>query len=117
MKKKLLIIEDDENSMEVLELIALESGVDVICSRQLLLIEDIISIVPDVILLDLLIQSGKGGKLCYEIKGNIKTDHIVVISISAHHVIGYVAKESCIDDYISKPFNPDDFNATLKKYL
>jgi DNA-binding response OmpR family regulator len=117
MTKKILIIEDDEDTSGVLAFIASGINLEVICSDKVLPISEIQTIAPDVILLDHWIGDHLGGDLCLELKAFPTTRDIPVIMLSAHTAIHRIAKACCADAYLSKPFNVDELTAVIEKFV
>lgn len=76
--------------------------------------------IPDLILLDLMMPDLDGWDLYQQLKANAKTRDIPVIVITAKsqpidRVLGlHIAK---VDDYISKPFHPEDLLNSIEKVI
>jgi len=76
--------------------------------------------IPDLILLDLMMPDLDGWDLYQQLKANVKTRDIPVIVITAKsqpidRVLGlHIAK---VDDYISKPFHPEDLLNSIEKVI
>jgi DNA-binding response OmpR family regulator len=76
--------------------------------------------IPDLILLDLMMPGMDGWEVFQQIKANEKTRHIPVIIITAKaqdidRVLGlHIAK---VDDYICKPFRPQELIESVEKIL
>ncbi len=117
MKKKILIIEDDEDTSGVLEYIASGINLEVISSYKVLPVSEIQMMAPDVILLDHWIGDKLGGDLCLALKAFPTTHDIPVIMLSAHTAIHRIAKACCADAYLSKPFNVDELTAVIEKFV
>lgn len=75
---------------------------------------------PDLILLDLMMPDLDGWDLYQQLKANDETRDIPVIVITAKsqpidRVLGlHIAK---VDDYISKPFHPEDLLDSIEKVM
>lgn len=76
--------------------------------------------IPDLVLLDLMMPGMDGWEVFQQIKANEKTRHIPVIIITAKaqdidRVLGlHIAK---VDDYICKPFRPQELVDAVEKVL
>jgi two-component system, OmpR family, phosphate regulon response regulator PhoB len=115
--KKVLIIEDDGDTLSILGYLATESNVEVVLRSDVLPIAEIEQIKPDLIILDHWIGSHRGGDLCLEIKQNPETAEIPVIMLSALKDIGQIALDSCANSSISKPFDIEEIEEVLQTYL
>ena len=107
--KKLLIIENDRDTLDVLGVILEDNDFEVIQSQKKLSLQEIEQINPDVIVIDHLLDDGFGGELCLEIKSTFATKNIPVILYSASYKIEQLAKDNYADAFISKPFDLDNF--------
>lgn len=74
---------------------------------------------PNIIVSDVVMPIMVGTELCSEIKNNIKTSHIPIILLTSRSSLIYKLEglESGADDYISKPFNVDEFKIRIKNLL
>lgn len=117
MKKKILIIEDDEATCEILEFIAAGLNCEAITSTYALPVRSVQEAAPDLILLDHWLGDHFGGDLCLKLKDNPLTKDIPVIIVSAHHTIKEIAKQYCADDYVEKPFSIKVIEDKVRKYL
>ena len=116
--KKVLIIDDDSESLTVISLILSASGFSVDSIRDGKGVFDKVdSFKPDVILLDVHLGSGiDGAVICNELKSNVNTKDISIILVSANSHLSEVKKISNADDYIEKPFGIDDLIEMVKRY-
>lgn len=117
MKKKILIIEDDENIAEILEFIANDLDCEAITSTYALPVRQIETLSPDMVLLDHWLGDGFGGDLCVKLKTNPNTSNIPVIMVSAHQTLPEIAKQYCADDYVQKPFTMEGMQESIRKHL
>jgi len=117
MKKKVLIIEDDNDTSVVLGYLAEMLGLEFVISNDVMPIADIIYHDPDMILIDHRLSNGLGGVLCHKIKNTPITKNICVVLVSADLHIDQIAQESCADYYIAKPFDLDAIEALMMKCL
>ncbi|QOD60956.1 response regulator [Polaribacter haliotis] len=74
---------------------------------------------PNLIVSDVIMPVMVGTELCTEIKNNIKTSHIPVILLTSRSSLIYKLEglESGADDYISKPFDVNEFQIRIKNLL
>lgn len=108
MKKKVLIIENDQDIRQVIEFILQEHGLDVLSISEPENLSEIIPFAPDVILLDEFINSRPGHRLCKQIKHIDGLKNVPVIILSTANDIELIASECEADDHISKPFDIND---------
>jgi two-component system response regulator VicR len=107
VKKKILVIEDDEDILELLKIVFRDSGYDMIFSN-IDLDTDYISVLhPDLVLLDVRIKgaSRDGAQICREIKSSPLLKELPVILCSAEYNLAEIAQECEADMYISKPYD------------
>jgi len=106
MKKNVLIIDDDEDSLTLLEDVLSYSNFNAKGIRQTNDIFDSINnFGADLILMDYILSGINGGELCHQVKTNSKTAHIPVVLISAYpRVLESLGKYGC-DAFIAKPFD------------
>ena len=117
MKKKILIIEDDRDTSEILGYFADELNFDVLKAAGIVSISVIVALSPDLILLDHWLGDSLGGNLCLEIKGNSHTKHIPVIMVSAQSNLHAIARACCADGCIEKPFDFKDLQKIVRKFV
>lgn len=113
MQKKLLIIEDDPDILEVLEMVFSTYEFDVVTSSRSLSADMVSSLLPDIVLLDYWLSNGLGSDLCKAIKADPFLSHVPIIMLSAYLQLPEVANDSCADGFVKKPFDIDE----LYKYV
>ncbi len=101
--KKVLVVDDNQEILNVIEIILQDEGYDVLCvDTGKDLKEKVISGQPDLILLDIMLGEYNGIELCQQLKSDPVTLGVPVIMISASHNLD---KISCAaEDFIAKPF-------------
>ncbi|HJP62546.1 MAG TPA: response regulator [Mucilaginibacter sp.] len=115
--KKLLIIEDDEDNLDMLGLFAKSLNLEVVLKKSPPSIQEIQFIDPHLILLDHWLGSELGGQFCLEVKNNELTQDIPIIMMSAVPNVGQIASDAYADGSINKPFELDDLEAIIQSYL
>ncbi len=116
--KKILIFDDDVAILEVVTIIFEESGYEVkISETSHDILEKVSECKPDVILMDNWIPKIGGVEATKVLKNNEEFKHIPVIYMTANNNIAALASEALADDYISKPFDLDDLEEKVAKYI
>lgn len=116
--KKILIFDDDVAILEVVTIIFEENGYDVkISETSHDILEKVGECKPDVILMDNWIPKIGGVEATKILKNNAEFKHIPVIYMTANNNIAALASEALADDYISKPFDLDDLEEKVAKYI
>lgn len=107
MKKRILVVENDRDILEMIALLLDEEGYETsLYSNERYILEHIVDFKPDAILLDIIKPTVEGTELCRQIKEAEQTGHIPVIVLSTHPQIQKV-KEVCADEVVPKPFDVD----------
>ena len=117
-KKKILIFDDDKTILEVITIIFEENGYQVeISETSHDIIEKVSQFRPDVILMDNWIPRIGGVEATQLLKNHEEFKSIPVIYVTANNDIVALAKEAQADDYVAKPFNLEDLEDKVAKYL
>lgn len=117
MAKKVLVVDDEPEMVEMIKMRMEQNGYKVLSA---LSGEDCIKIAekehPDAILLDVLLPGISGFEVCRRLKQNKTTKDIPVIMVTA--LIGEDAEAKGLERganyFISKPFNPDELLSEVK---
>lgn len=119
-KKRVLIVDDEKNFVKLLRFNLEERGFE--CYEAYdgrMALEQAVANRPDLILLDLLLPEMTGVEVCSNLKKNFLTSQIPVIMITVktdyHDKI--LAFEKGADDFISKPFELEEFGARINMIL
>ncbi|MDN5476079.1 MAG: response regulator [Chryseobacterium sp.] len=115
MKKKVVLIQDNEEILEIMDQVLEEEGFDVTSSLTTEPIEKIDEIEPDVVIVDDHIRGDKkGSKVIEELKTDPQTEDVSAVLTSTSFDLPKKAKECKADDYIEKPFDIDHMINVVK---
>jgi two-component system, OmpR family, response regulator VicR len=119
--KQIICIEDETEMIDLIRLILSRRGYEVTGANGgtegLRMVREN---PPDLVLLDLMMPDMDGWEVYQQMKAEEKTRHIPVIVVTAKaqnidKVLGlHIAK---VDDYIAKPFSPQELMASVDKIL
>lgn len=115
MKRRVLILDDDKDLLEILEA-ALEYSDYKVKATQY--IDDIdrllLEFAPDIILIDFLLHGTNGGVICRKIKADPLTQSIPIVIISAYPGLPDSADYYGCDALIPKPFDLSELLHTMQ---
>jgi two-component system cell cycle response regulator DivK len=119
MKKKILIVEDNPDLLNLLQIL-LKNPYDTIQAKNgKEAVEYANAGMPDLILMDILIPEIDGIEATRLIRKNSKTRSIPILALTA--VNSTKTKEACLkggcNDYILKPFTPSHLVESIEKLL
>ena len=121
ISRKVVYIEDEQEMIELVRLILVRKGYEVIgASGGREGLDMIRRELPDVVLLDLMMPDMDGWDVYQQMKADDATRQIPVIVVTAKaqnidKVLGlHIAK---VEDYISKPFSPQELVNSLERVL
>ena len=118
MKQDLiLIIDDDPAIVEALQMILELEGFSTEGYSGRKVLDKIVSVDPDLLLLDVWLAGEDGRKICHILKSDPLTETLPVVLISAGRDLSATAASVAADDFIEKPFNMDDVIAKVKRLL
>lgn len=119
MGKRILVIDDDEDILEILNIVFQENGYETVISNSGEAAEHIRVIQPDIVLLDVrIVGSAKSGpEICKEIKSQLETRHLPVMLVSGESDLAVLAKECGADAYVAKPFDIFDLLSQVKEFI
>lgn len=118
-KKKILVVEDDPDIRTMMHYILKDDYEPILCENGRVGIEKALEIKPDLILLDIYMAGVSGHEVCQTVRDNPETSHIPVIMITAGALKEDVSEGYArgADDYVFKPFEPDDLIERIEKLL
>jgi twitching motility two-component system response regulator PilG len=120
VKKKILIVEDEESLLKLESILLTSKGYDVrgVLNGQLAL-DAIREERPDLVLLDIMLPEIDGFEVCQRIKENPETKSIPVIMLTAKKSREDMARGEKVgaDWYITKPFKSVMVIETIQRFL
>jgi two-component system response regulator VicR len=119
MAKRILVIDDDPDILEILDIIFTQEGYDVILSETGREAENILEINPDLVVLDIMIAGSdkSGAAICAKIKSRPETQNLPVIMFSSEENIREISEECGANGYASKPVQTLELISKVKAFL
>jgi CheY-like chemotaxis protein/MinD-like ATPase involved in chromosome partitioning or flagellar assembly len=120
MAEKILIVDDDRDTLRLVGLLLQRKGYEIIAAeRGSQGLEKAFQETPDLILLDVMMPDMDGFEVLRQVRGNPATSGIPVIMFTAKtqvddKVAGF---EAGADDYLTKPTHPSELTARVKALL
>lgn len=116
--RKIFVVEDDQAIREVIEAFLTSENylVQSFANVQEFRARDLHNI-PDLYLFDVMLPDGSGLDLCNEIKNNEENDSVPVIVMSAHAKLDQLSNICQPDDFITKPFDIDNFLSRVENSI
>jgi len=116
MSSKILVVDDDPNTLLILEYILLRKGYDVLTARHgidglKLAVQE----VPDLVVLDVMVPGLSSLEICRRLRNRKKTSQIPVLMLSV--VDEDKGLMACADECLIKPINLPQFSGTVEKML
>lgn len=116
--KKILIIEDEPNIIELVGYNLKNNGYDYISAEDGLMgITLVHKQKPDLILLDLMLPGKNGHEICRELREEGNKTPIIMLTAKSDEVDKILGLEFGADDYITKPFSVRELMARIKAVL
>jgi CheY-like chemotaxis protein len=120
MKRKILVIEDNEQNIYLVTFILEKHGYEVIQARDGRAgIELAKQTDPDLILLDIQLPVMDGYAVAKALKNNPSLNNIPIVAVTSYAMVGdreRVLASGCTG-YIEKPINPGTFMVDVEQYL
>ncbi len=115
-KKKILIVDDEEELVELVKIRLEANGYEVITANSGLEgLSKAASEVPDLIVLDIGMAEMDGYTALQKLREEETTKDIPVIMLTAYAKMQSLFEMEGISDYIVKPFDPQDFLEKVEK--
>lgn len=118
MKKKVVLVQDNKDILEIMDHVLEEEGFDVTASLTTEPIENIEDIDPDLVIVDDYIKGTvTGSEVISELKSDPETEEIPAVLTSTSINLAAEAAACRADDYIAKPFGIDEMIDVVKKNI
>jgi two-component system, cell cycle response regulator DivK len=120
MKKKILVIEDNEQNLYLVTFLLERAGYEVIAARDGIRgIQTANREIPDLILLDIQLPLMDGYTVATRLKESAVLAHVPIVAVTSYAMTGDREKAlvSGCTGYIVKPINPDTFQTEIETYL
>lgn len=116
MKKKVVLVQDNKDILEIMDQVLEEEGFEVTASLTTEPIERLDEIEPDVVIVDDHIKGKKkGSEVIKELKSDPQTEDVSAVLTSTSNNLPKEAEDCKADDYIEKPFDLDHMVEVVKK--
>ncbi|MBF4463790.1 response regulator transcription factor [Flavobacterium sp. LC2016-12] len=118
-EKKILIIDNDEMTIEILKFILKKEGYKISIAKDgISALERIPIIMPDLVITTIIIPLKSGLQIISTIKQNFKNIRVIALSsLGEEESTVEEAFELGVDDFIAKPFNPNELLLRIKRFL
>lgn len=117
---RVLVADDDPEIVRLVSAVLLETGFEVLsASEGTEAFEQAVTYKPDVILLDVMMPGLDGIEVCRRIRRHAGTSHICVMLLTALAATAdkLLGLRAGADDYITKPFDPDELIERMRSAL
>ena len=117
--KKIMIIDHDEMTIEILKFILKREGYKISIAKDgINALERISTIMPDLVITNIIVPLKSGLEIISHIKQNFKTIRVVALSaLGEEENTVEEAFELGVDYFIAKPFNPNELLLRIKRFL
>jgi two-component system, OmpR family, alkaline phosphatase synthesis response regulator PhoP len=120
MRKKILIVEDDTDLLEILRLALKSEGFSIATARNgLEALKKARSLLPDLIVLDLVLPELDGFAVCETLRLDraLAAVPIIVVTGLASEFTRLAGFEAGASDYVAKPFTPAELVSKVEHWL
>ena len=118
MRKKILVVDDDDELRKVLSAYLTRSGYDVLLLPDTKELDSFIARhAPHLVVLDVMMPGEDGLAACRRVRGQGENVPIIILSARDEVVDRVVGLELGADDYLPKPFDPRELVARIEAVL
>ncbi|MDL2142118.1 MULTISPECIES: response regulator transcription factor [Flavobacterium] len=117
--KKIMIIDNDDMTVEILKFILKKEGFKVSIAKDgINAMERLPVIMPDLVITTITVPLKSGLEIINEIKQSYKDIRVIALSsLGEEENTVEEAFELGVDDFIAKPFNPNELLLRIKRFL
>ena len=117
--KKIMIIDNDDMTVEILKFILKKEGFKVSIAKDgINAMERLPVIMPNLVITTITVPLKSGLEIINEIKQNYKDIRVIALSsLGEEENTVEEAFELGVDDFIAKPFNPNELLLRIKRFL
>lgn len=111
MPKKVVIVDDDREVREIVSFALTRSGFEVVAAESGQQLQDLLaraSVLPDLIILDVMMPGEDGYRICRHLRTDARTSAIPIIMVTAHaeDIYARISVDLGAAEHITKPFHP-----------
>ena len=117
MNKKILIVDDEQDILEILKILLESRGYEVIVDISAEKVENLDLINPGLILLDSMLKGKDGRDICKKIKSQPAFKNIPIIFLSADADLHIIAEDCKAEGYLRKPFELNEILSAVETNL
>ena len=120
MRKKILVVEDDSDQLEVIRFTLKNAGFAIgTATNGIDALKKAQTVSPDLIVMDVMMPELDGFAVCETLRGNPATASIPVLMLTGlcSHISRLAAYESGATDYVIKPFDSEQLVSKVEKLL
>ena len=116
--KKVFVFDDNPDILELCTIILEDAGYDIKTScTSNDIIDQVLSYIPDIIFMDNWLPDVGGIEATRALKKHETLKNIPLIYFSANNDVKTLAEQAGADDYLSKPFDIQDLEDIVNKYI
>lgn len=118
LKKKILVVDDEVKICKMLKTFLESEGFETVTAGDgQMALQKYEEEKPDLVITDLLLPKVHGFEICHRIKEKSTTPVILMTAVYTQTKYKIEGKGHGADDYIIKPFNPEELLSKVKKLL
>ena len=120
MPKKILVVDDEPDILKVVIFRLKKAGYEVTSAVTGMGAFDILkTMTPDLMVLDYRLPDTDGLEISKRIRSDarLKATPIILLSASSAHDISAAVRDASVNEYLKKPFEPEELLEKVRKYL